>query len=83
MDTFLESILKYDGLTEDVIQELVDLSNDASGEEVYGESLYQKLIELSEGDYGFANDDVDRLYLLSVYQSDKITYKAWKSFLHT
>ena len=76
MNTFLESILKYDGLTEDVIQELVDLSNDASGEEVYGESLYQKLIELSEGDYGFVNDDVDRLYLLSVYQSDKITYKA-------
>lgn len=58
-----------------IVKSLIDLANNAVNDHVYGIRLYQKLEELSENKQILATD-VDRLYTLGVYQSEKITLNS-------
>ena len=72
-DTFLEELLKIEGLTKQkgIVNKLIFLSNNASSEDTYGQKLYANLVE-NEQAGNISKKDVNRLFMLSVYQSDKI-----------
>lgn len=65
-NTFLKELLKYDHLPAKMINDLIELANDAPNNQVYGSKLYAKLMDLSN-DRLIEALDVDRLYTLSVY----------------
>ena len=73
-DSFLEEVLKIEGLKSNgVVNKLIFLSNTAPDEPTYGQKLYANLLQFArEGK--ITQSDVNRLFTLSVYQSDKITY---------